>query len=467
MSTSLRSSAPRIRRRTFVALSTLLILAVLAVQGILGSPAAPAFADDVYPSWDDVLNAQKNEGDKQAEIVNVKAELVNLTQQVDAAKAAADQANAANDEAQVALVSAEDKADLLAGQAASAQTKADASRKQAAELAGQFARSGGQNVTSLLLTSSSRDADDLLSRLGSMSKLSETVAHIYAAAEQDSNLAASLSEQSKIAEQERTKLADDAQTKLVAAADQQKKMIDAYTAKTDHENELNAQLDALTKNLQTTQAQYEAGERAREAAEAAAAAAAAAALLKAQLDAAAAAAANNGGGGGGGDVGVAPSDAQAVAQVLMGYVNTGQLSGSYPDHIPEIQWIAQGMDVPNCGIDTQMLLVILLAVQDFGSAGVSDINRRCTGQIEGAGIYSLHYVRGGGHAVDFYSLGGQAVNGADQKSLDFIGVLDPIMPYGSGLGQSQCRYAAGDEPGFQNFIDFEDTCNHFHVNDAS
>ena len=42
---------------------------------------------------------------------------------------------------------------------------------------------------------------------------------------------------------------------------------------------------------------------------------------------------------------------------------------------------------------------------------MSDINRRCTGQIEGAGTDSSHYADGGGHAVDFYLLDGQALTG--------------------------------------------------------
>ncbi|WP_236478712.1 hypothetical protein, partial [Escherichia coli] len=76
------------------------------------------------------------------------------------------------------------------------------------------------------------------------------------------------------------------------------------------------------------------------------------------------------------------ADARALAQELMGYVAAGQLSGSSPDHIMEIRWIAEGRSVPNCGIDTQVLQVMVIALHTFASVGVSDINRRCTGQIE-------------------------------------------------------------------------------------
>jgi hypothetical protein len=39
------------------------------------------------------------------------------------------------------------------------------------------------------------------------------------------------------------------------------------------------------------------------------------------------------------------------------------------------------------------------------------------------------------------------------------------MPNGSRVGQSNCRYAAGNEPSFINFTDFADTCNHLHIDD--
>ncbi len=38
----------------------------------------------------------------------------------------------------------------------------------------------------------------------------------------------------------------------------------------------------------------------------------------------------------------------------------------------------------------------MLALQVFDKVGVSDINRKCRGQIEGAGTASLHYFDDGG-----------------------------------------------------------------------
>lgn len=169
---------------------------------------------------------------------------------------------------------------------------------------------------------------------------------------------------------------------------------------------------------------------------------------------------SNGGGQSGCAVG---ADQQALAQELVKAADDGRLRGSVPDHIKEIRWIAQGKTVADCGIDTRILQVMVLAVRNFQSVGVSDINRKCTHQIEGAGTESAHYVDGGGHAVDFYMLDGHNLTGADGESIRLLSLLDAVMPAGSGAGQSECRASAGDPIQLTNFHQFADTCNHQHI----
>ena len=41
--------------------------------------------------------------------------------------------------------------------------------------------------------------------------------------------------------------------------------------------------------------------------------------------------------------------------------------------------------------------------------GLSDLNRQCTGSLEGAGAGSAHWVKGGGYAVDFFSINGSGL----------------------------------------------------------
>ena len=150
---------------------------------------------------------------------------------------------------------------------------------------------------------------------------------------------------------------------------------------------------------------------------------------------------------------------QALAQKLMTAVAQGRLTGSVPNHIPEIEYLAEGRVVPNCGIDYRVLQTIDVALKTFTTVGVSDINRRCTGQIEGAGSASSHYANGGGHAVDFFLLDGQSLSGGDAQSVKLIQALDPIVPSQTNVGQSECRSSLS----LTNFVAFDDTCNHLHI----
>ncbi|AWG02927.1 hypothetical protein DZF92_01590 [Clavibacter michiganensis subsp. insidiosus] len=155
-------------------------------------------------------------------------------------------------------------------------------------------------------------------------------------------------------------------------------------------------------------------------------------------------------------------NAQQLAQHLVDLTNQGAITWLSPSHFPEVQAIAAGQPKPNCGIDTRVLQVITVATQTFRSIGISDINRLCSGQRPGAGDASAHVVNGGGHAVDFYAFDGTPTTGADPNAIKLLRALAPVMPDGSGVGQSDCRASAGtslDLPMKQ----FPDTCNHQHV----
>jgi hypothetical protein len=165
---------------------------------------------------------------------------------------------------------------------------------------------------------------------------------------------------------------------------------------------------------------------------------------------------------GGADCSISVDD-RLLAQELVVHADDGSLRGLVPDHIRQIRRIAHGERVPGCGIDTRVLQIMVIAARHFGEVGVSSINRRCTGELLGAGEESWHYREGGGHAVDFFSLDGVALTGADAQSLRLIGLLDPVMPEGSRLGQSQCRSAAGITLALSLWTDIADECTHLHI----
>lgn len=157
------------------------------------------------------------------------------------------------------------------------------------------------------------------------------------------------------------------------------------------------------------------------------------------------------------------ADSRPLAENLVTGINAGRIVGLVPDHLHEIRWIAAGRVVPGCGIDSRILQVITIAYRTFGRIGISDINRRCTGQLLGAGIHSSHW---SGQAVDLYSLGGMPTTGADANALRLIRTLDPVMPTGARIGQAECRAAASDTPALVHLVPFNDSCDHLHIDVA-
>ncbi|MEB0202487.1 hypothetical protein QN345_01685 [Cryobacterium sp. 10I1] len=154
--------------------------------------------------------------------------------------------------------------------------------------------------------------------------------------------------------------------------------------------------------------------------------------------------------------------AQQLAAALVAKIDAGNITGIAPDHLKEIRWIAAGEVHANCGINLAILQVITIAVSTFGSVGISDINRLCTNQYLG-NPDSSHWANGGGHAVDFYSLDRTPTTGADTNAIKLLKTLLPLMPEGSATGQVQCRAQAGTSLELAGLRQFEDTCNHVHV----
>ena len=155
-------------------------------------------------------------------------------------------------------------------------------------------------------------------------------------------------------------------------------------------------------------------------------------------------------------------DARDLARALVQKIDAGKISGFSPDHLREIRWIADGEVRESCGIDTRILQVITIATTMFDSVGISDINRACTGTLLGAGPMSPHYANGGGPAVDFYAFDRLPTTGADANAVKLLRALSPVMPEGSGTGQSQCRAAAGVTVDV-SMTQFSDFCNHVHI----
>lgn len=157
-----------------------------------------------------------------------------------------------------------------------------------------------------------------------------------------------------------------------------------------------------------------------------------------------------------------PADARAAAASLVADIQEGKLTFLETRYQQQVINMANGSATANCTIDGHVLQLIVVAVQTFQSIGVSDLNRRCTGETPGAGTASAHWK---GKAVDFYAVNRRSLTGADDLSLELIHALDPYAPHGASLGQSDCRARANVATGvLLNFTSaFPDTCNHQHV----
>jgi len=270
------TSTRRSRRNTAALISAAVIGSVTATAGV----AAPAFADEDYPSWDEVAKAKESEATKAAEIANLTGLLDGLKNSSAAAsrssQIAAEDYRITQDDLDAAIV----REESLTKQSAVAQTAADTSKMRAGLIAAHLAKTGAQDLSLNLFVNGST-ADDLLSQLGTASKLSEQSETVYRQAVQDKNTAESLIAQATAATAERTRLSDESKVKFDSASAAAVSAQAAVDAEVKKSAELYEQLALLKDTTAEVEREYQSGLDA---------AAAAAALVEAQAAAAKAAA---------------------------------------------------------------------------------------------------------------------------------------------------------------------------------
>jgi len=278
MSTAMSTKAQGRRARilSVFGLATSLVLAV----GLL-APAGSAQAAG-YPSWDDLQNAKSNTAAAAAQVESIKALLVGLQAEKERTEAEAAARSLEFQVAQDKFDEAARRAEDLQKQAESSKATADTATRQAGQLAAQLYRSGGTDLSVNLVldgTGSGEGATELLSKLGSMSKLVQRSSEVYEQAQTATNNAQSLGDAAAVAKTEREKLRVAAESAMAAAQAASDAAGVALAASEAKSIELDQQLKFMQDTQATTAAAYEAGvaERARIAAEQAAAAAAAAA----------------------------------------------------------------------------------------------------------------------------------------------------------------------------------------------
>jgi peptidoglycan DL-endopeptidase CwlO len=232
---------------------------VVAVGLLVGFGTTSASADDpVYPTWAQVLAAKASAATKSAEIKKLTGLIGSLQAQAAAAGKVALQDGEAYLEAKDALASASARVTTLSAQAKAAQKKATASSHEAGQLAAQLARSGHGNLTVALLLGGHSSAN-LLDVLGTMSKLSETSAHVFATAEADHRTASALADQASVAKATRASRAATAKSTLASANAAAAAATAKVNAQTAQQAILTSQLASLNGTSASTEAAYYAG----------------------------------------------------------------------------------------------------------------------------------------------------------------------------------------------------------------
>jgi cell wall-associated NlpC family hydrolase len=220
------------------------IAAAFALTATGGISVAAAPGDD-YPTWAEVQAAKQSESAKKAEIAKLEGLVGELQAQAAALEKLAMQKAEDALLAQNELQAAEAKTTRLSDQLADATQRAESSAKLAASLVARLARTGGSDAMNSLVFSSAADADSLLSRLGTMSKLSESSAALVEQAVFDQKAVSSLTAEAKLAENERRARAEAAQQ---AQSDAEQAAADVETqvaAQQANQSVLYAQLASL------------------------------------------------------------------------------------------------------------------------------------------------------------------------------------------------------------------------------
>ncbi|CAN5454409.1 hypothetical protein BH10ACT7_BH10ACT7_28980 [soil metagenome] len=246
-------------RRRLVALSA--VLATLVTGSIVGGALQPAWATD-YPTWGDVAAVRNDESATKNQIAAIEGMLAGLAAEAARTQADAEAKGVVWQAADLKFQIAADRAQTLQSQADAASAKATASEQKAGQWAAQLARSGGNDMTANLFTSSG-NADNLLYGLGMSSKISGQAYAIYESALLDRNTAQALTDQAEVAANELKALKMVAEKAFNEAQAASNAAAAALKEQQDHQAQLEQQLIVLKEKRAATEADYLAGVRER------------------------------------------------------------------------------------------------------------------------------------------------------------------------------------------------------------
>jgi murein DD-endopeptidase MepM/ murein hydrolase activator NlpD len=253
------------RLRSSRIIAAIVALSILPLVGTFTATPATAVtmtsAAD-YPSWQDVANAQKNENKAKAAIARIKRLLSKLQAEVERTAKIALEKGEEYEKKQDAFDAQALITQKLQDQADEAEKKAKAAKQKAAVMLAELGKTGGGDLTaSLLASTQSGDADNLLYRLGAMDQYTQRSEDVYTQAVQQQNTAAALRDQAKVAQDKLEELKAAAQAAFEVAQKAAEEAQEKAQEQEDNKATLEAQLVVLTEKRKATQADYLKGVR--------------------------------------------------------------------------------------------------------------------------------------------------------------------------------------------------------------
>jgi murein DD-endopeptidase MepM/ murein hydrolase activator NlpD len=260
-----RAASLSMRLRSSRTVAALVALSILPLSGTFTAAAAnaatAASATD-YPSWQDVANAQKNENKVKAEVARIKKLLAQLEKEVERTAKVALEKGAEYEKKQDAFDAQALITQKLQTQADDAEKKAKESKQKAAIMLAELGKTGGGDLTaSLLASTQSGDADNLLYRLGAMDQYTQRSEDVYTQAVQEQNSATALRDQAQVAQDKLEELKAAAQAAFEAAQAAAQAAQDKAAEQEANKATLEAQLAVLVEKRKATQADYIKGVR--------------------------------------------------------------------------------------------------------------------------------------------------------------------------------------------------------------
>lgn len=218
------AQAPSGAARRFRVLAAAVTLALLPVLAGIAPSNAVNLAD--YPSWEEVVAAQRDEAQAKALKASLEGQIAGLQAE---AQRTQDEANAKGEiyaEAQQAYDEQKIETDALLAQTAAAQTEADEAYAVAAQVIAEMSKSGGSGDMSPRLFTTPGSPDALLDRLELSRVIGDRYADLYAKAIELRNKADALADQAEVAQGilEELRIAaekafQEAQAAMIAAAE--------------------------------------------------------------------------------------------------------------------------------------------------------------------------------------------------------------------------------------------------------